>query len=150
MQARFTVRADKISPDLAKKIRAAKSPRPVLQAAGLQIVSMAKRAFTDSALRPTPWAPRKDPRKTHSLLRKTGTLWQSIGIKKLTDKSVSAGTDRPYGSVHQLGSRKATGRGGGIPPRPYLPFTRQGQLTPLAAQRIEAVMRAKLNSLFKP
>lgn len=81
-------------------------------------------------------------------MRKSGAFYQSIRISSLTSESVTVGSDRPYGAVHQFGSAKQTGRGGGIPPRPVFPFDKSGNATPLAVQKIRSVAIAKLRGLL--
>jgi phage gpG-like protein len=148
---------DSISPDLLAKARALQDTRPVLEAAGLQLVALTKRAFSDPSLRAAPWRPlkpatiaRKAKRgQSLEILRASGDLFQSITITKLTRNTVSVGSNKPYAAVQQLGSKKQKGRGSGIPARPFFPVTPDGQLTPLARARVEATMARKIDSLLK-
>jgi phage gpG-like protein len=149
---------DTLSAGIQQRIRALADRKPVLEAMGVELVSIAKRAFSDPALRPAPWPARKNTRlvtnpktgrqktigaqtakQTWSLLRKSGALMHSIRITQITDNSVTVGSDRPYAAVHQFGSRKQKGRGGGIPARPFFPVDRHGNFTALAAKKLEAV-----------
>jgi phage gpG-like protein len=156
---------DTLSAGIEKRIRALADRKPVLEAMGLELVSITTRAFSDPALRPSPWPARKNTRlvtnpktgrqktiatgklrtlriredkQTWSLLRKSGALVQSIRITQVGTNSVTVGSDRPYAAVHQFGSKKPKGRGGGIPARPFFPVDRQGNFTALAARKIEA------------
>src|SRR4051794_28845950 len=112
---------DGITPELARKARRIADKKPILEAMGLQLVSITKRSFSDASLRPKAWPPRKSG-GTHSLLRKSGSLWQSIRITQTTGESVTVGSDRVYAAIQQFGSRKQKGRGSGIPARPFFPF----------------------------
>jgi len=143
----FQVR-DKLTPELRRLSRAVADPRPALAAGGEMLVSLTKRAFADASLRPAPWKPRKSG-GTHPLLRKSGNLWQSIAVTGVTKTTVRVGSNAVYAAVQQLGSRKATGRGGGIPARPFFPFLPSGAPTPLAAQRVREVIRDKLANLLR-
>ena len=82
------------------------------------------------------------------MLRKSGTLWKSIRVTDTTNSSVTVGSDRVYAAVHQLGSRKSTGRGGGIPARPFFPVI-NNKLTATASKKIDEIARAKLGMLLK-
>lgn len=143
----FSVR-DGITPGLAAAAAKIRDRKPILEAMGLQLVSLTKRAFADESLRAAAWAARKKP-AAHSLLRKSGALWQSIRITELTNDHVTAGTDRVYGAHQQFGSAKSSGRGSGIPPRPFFPFVGQGPMTALAQEKIRKVALAKIASLLK-
>jgi phage gpG-like protein len=127
---------DNISPALARMMARCKDRRPILEAMGQQLVTITKKAFNDASLRAATWPAKRDG--SAATLKKTGMLWQSIRITEITNTSVTVGSDRPYAAVHQLGSSRATGRGGGIPARPFFPFL-SGNLTALAAKKIEDV-----------
>jgi phage gpG-like protein len=164
---------DEISPGLRSKIAAVGSTgrRQILHAMGTELVSITVRAFRDVSLRAASW-----PAKVNgavATLYKSGALKHSIRITEATDSFVSAGSDRPYAAIHQVGGttrpHKITAKRAGalfwtgaahpvksvnhpgsrIPPRPFLPVTPTGQLTPSAKQKIEFVGQAKLNSLLK-
>jgi phage gpG-like protein len=161
---------DTLSPGIERRVRALADTKPILEAMGLELVSITKRAFSDPSLRPSPWPARKNTRlvtdpktgrqrtlnqktdkQTWALLRKSGALMHSIRITQITNNSVTVGSDRPYAAVHQFGSAKKKGRGGGIPARPFFPYTKSGnsaEMTPLARQKIEAVTIAKLRQLL--
>ncbi len=117
-----------------------------LRAAGLVIVSMTQRAFTDPSLRPASWPPlaastlkrRKSERRGASPLLKTGTLGRSPRIGELSNRSVSVVSDRPYAAYQQLGTKFA-------PARPFFPFTSSGTPTPRARQNIREALKAALN-----
>jgi phage gpG-like protein len=159
------ISADTITPDLIQRIRAFKDRRPILEAMGAALVSVATLAFRQSALRPTPWKPiRAADGKFKAPLYDTGALKHSIRIITATRDSVTVGSDRPYAAAHQFGSKpyvitpktaKALfwpGAGHpvksvnhpGLPPRPFFPFSSSGQITPEAARRIESATRAKI------
>lgn len=143
----FRLKRNEISPDIRHKLHAVSNARPLLEAIGLQLVSLTKRAFTDAGLRPAEWPPRKKA-VSWQILRKSGTLWKSIRVTDVTGSSVTVGSDRPYAAVHQLGSRRSTGRGGGIPARPFFPVL-SGKLTPLARKKIDEIATQKLEKLLK-
>lgn len=142
----FEIR-DKITPALAKAAKGIHDKRPILEAMGLAIVSITQRAFSDSALRPKPWPARKKP-APHSLLRKSGALWHSIRISELSNESVTVGSDRVYAAIQQFGSSKKSGRGSGIPARPFFPFIGQDKLTPIAAEKVKKAALVKIAKLL--
>lgn len=166
MQVRATIRTftDTLTPDLMEKIRrvsgAGKSR--ILEAIGLSLVSMAKRSFaTDASLRPTPWANKKDG--SPSTLTKSTRLRKSIR-SQVGGSGLTISSDAAYAAIHQLGGRtrphvirarnkKALAFGGlfrrsvrhpgsKIPPRPFLPFYRDGSLTVKASRNVVAIIRA--------
>lgn len=135
---------DGISPKLRKMLKGIKPRGPVLKAMGTVVVEMGRQAFSMEDRRPTAWPPRK-PRKGdggHPLLVKSGTLRRGLRVVKTSERNVTIGSDRAYAAVHQLGSRKTSGRGSGIPARPFLPII-NGKLTPRAAAAIEMVIKKK-------
>jgi phage gpG-like protein len=136
-----------ISPALARQAARIRDRRPVLEAMGLEFVSLSKRAFSDSSLRPSTWAPKRDGRP--ATLRKSGALFHSIRIVEVTNNSVTAGSDRAYAAIHQLGGRIVRGNATiNMPARPFFPIL-GGKLTAAAQRRIEAVGRAKIESLLR-
>jgi phage virion morphogenesis protein len=135
-----------ISAELARRAARIRDRRPVLEAMGAEFVSQSKRAFANTALRPAPWAPKKDG--TPATLRKSGALFQSIRVVEVTNDSVTSGSDRPYAAIHQLGGRTGRNHAATMPPRPYFPIL-NGKLTPEAQRRIEAVGKAKIDSLLR-
>jgi phage gpG-like protein len=140
MSLRIQVASNTISPGIAKAAKALTDKRPVLEAMGTQLVSLTKRAFNDSALRAAPWPPKKDG--SVSRLKKTGALYQSITITRLTQREVHVASDRPYAAAHQLGSPKKN-----LPPRPFFPFL-SGRMIPSAAAKIEATAKRKIAALL--
>jgi phage gpG-like protein len=150
-----------ISPALARLIVQVKDRRPVLEAMGTQLVTITKKAFNDASLRAATWPPKRDG--SAATLKKTGALWQSIRITEITATSVTVGSDRKYAAIHQLGGEitpKAAKAlrffSGGrwwtvkkvtMPARPFFPFL-GGQMTPLAAKKIEDVATAKAKRLI--
>jgi phage gpG-like protein len=127
---------DGISPDLARRAGAVSDKRPLLEAMGQAVKSLAVQAFTDPAKRAQAWAPRQDD-APHALLQKKTILRKSIRVISVTGDSVTIGSDRPYAAIHQLG-------GDAIPARPYLPFYKSGQITALGRQRTERALVAAL------
>ncbi len=131
---------DTISPDLLAKARACGNPQRYLQAMGTAAVSMARRAFVEPGLRPSTWAPRKkEPKKPHPLLQDTHTLIDSIRTDGLTDKSINIVSSTPYAAAHQFGYSPRN-----LPARPFLPFDKDGNLTPAGAKKVEMALRAAL------
>lgn len=114
--------------------------KKILLGVGTVIESHAVRAFDEPSLRPKAWATRKKAAK-HPLLIKSGDLRQSIHTQVQGSDSVKIGSPKVYAAVHQLGSRSATGRGGGIPARPFFPVL-EDQLTGHAKQDIADVVDA--------
>ena len=133
-----------LGPALALRLRALDARQPILVAVGAALVALTQRAFSDSALRPAPWPPRKSLCHPHPLLRDSGALYGSIRVLQATNESVSVGSDLPYAAVHQFGSARRTGRGGGIPARPFFPYDRGGNLTSSASQRVRAAAITQL------
>ncbi|MDZ4815172.1 MAG: phage virion morphogenesis protein [Verrucomicrobiota bacterium] len=108
---------------------------PILEAMGLQLVSITKRAFNSAELRPSPWAPVK--KKTGAPLKRSGALWQSIRIVDVNEKTVTVGTDRPYAAYHQFGTKH-------IPARPFFPFDASGKITPRALDLLRKVAAKRI------
>lgn len=152
MQIKVSKR-DILTPDLAARLKRARSPRAALEAMGLTVVSLAQRAFTSPSLRPQAWAPLKPA----TLKRKAakgygskpliaeGVLAQSPRIVTVTDRTVTVGSDRRVGShslaaIHQLGSTD-----GRVPARPFFPFDKNGRPTERAKRNILAAARRALD-----
>jgi phage gpG-like protein len=126
----------------------------VLQAVGVEVVSITRQAFTDASLRAAPWAPKRDG--SPATLIQSGMLRASIRIANISGTSVTVGSDRIYAAVQQLGAtitpkskRTLAFKIGGvsvfarkvtIPPRPFLPVDASGDFTPTAQQRVIAVL----------
>lgn len=136
----FTATRDEITPSLQRLADPALMGKATM-AAGLAFASLAQRSFDEANLRPAPWAPRKKAGAGNPLLIKSGTLRQSIHVQAEGDDKVRIGTPVPYGAVHQLGSAKKSGRGSGIPARPFFPVTSDGQMTSQAADAIEEAVK---------
>ena len=137
---------DHLSPGLARLAARCRNRKPVLEAMGLEFVSITKRAFTNPALRPLPWRDKVDG--TPATLRKSGAMWQSIRVTDVTDHSVTAGSDRAYAAIHQLGGKTGRNHAATMPPRPFFPIL-NGKLTPEAKRLIEAVGHDKIKILLK-
>lgn len=129
---------DAISPDLRRRAAAVADKRPLLMAMGQAVKSLGVQAFTDPAKRAQAWAPRQDD-KPHALLQKSTMMRKSVRVIGTTANQVIVGSDRPYAATQQLGRN-------GIPPRPFLPFYRSGQMTALGRQRTDRALRAALRS----
>lgn len=129
---------DTLTPDLRKRAKAAADKKPLLRAMGTAALGLGKQAFTDTAARPSAWAPRKDQKKTHPLLLESGTMETSLRMQ-VEASQVILRSDRPYAATHQLGSDKLN-----IPARPYLPFYKSGQITPMGAKKVQSALRAAL------
>lgn len=143
-----------VSPDLRKKLGAARGPEVVWKAAGTQVVSLTKRAFREASLRQRTWAG-KAGGGASNLIRK-GVLLSSIRIVSSSAKGVTVGSDRKYAAIHQLGGvirpvkakalvftingrvvrvKKVT-----IPARPFFPFTPAGAVAPQHAAKIQGIV----------
>ncbi|MBB5351099.1 phage gpG-like protein [Haloferula luteola] len=168
MQVRLIKVSDTIDPDLALRVELAGDKVGLHRAMGLGVVSLAKRAFLQPALRPTAWPAKKDG--SPATLRKSGTLAKSVRMVSATAGEALVGSDRHYAAIHQLGGETAPhvikpkrkkalawpGMKGGpfasvkhpgskIPARPYLPFFRDGRPTQRAITNMESILRAKLD-----
>jgi phage gpG-like protein len=154
--------SDTITRALAKLGDAAQKPL-LMEAAGLAILSMTRRAFQEPSLRPTSW-PARSSAASHALLKKSGTLWRSIAITNVTASSVSITSDRVYAAIHQFGGVIKPKQAGGslvfsiagkkvfaksvtIPARPFFPVTSGGQFTEAAQKAIVSTVSLKLKSL---
>ena len=159
-----------LSPALAELARKISDRRPILEAIGAELVSITVRAFRDDALRPAPWALRKDG--SVATLYKSGALKHSIRVISVTNGSVTVGSDRPYAAIQQLGGQtkphdilakykaalawpgaahpvtRVHHPGSKIPARPFFPFRADGQLMPDTAAKIEAIIRAKIEAML--
>ena len=132
--------SDTLTPDLHRKLQAVTNRRPILERMGQSVKSLAVRAFTDEGLRPSTWAPRvKEPKDGHVILQESTLLRKSIRVISADNNSVVIGSDRPYAAAHQLGYEPRN-----LPARPYLPFYRDGTLTPRGAKNVAAALRAAL------
>lgn len=98
----------------------------LLEEVGALATSVAQERITATKRAPDggTWAPwsagyAKRRRSQATLLQDEGHLWQSIQ-HLVTGDRVAVGSNLAYAGVHQKGSSKSSGRGGGIPARPYL------------------------------
>mgnify|MGYP000905531104 CR=1 FL=1 len=169
---RVTIR-DTIDPALAAKIRAVSDPRPILEAMGLQLLSITQSAFNNPSERAAPWPAKKDG--TPATLRRHQTLFKGWRVGALSRTSVSVVNDRRYAWIHQFGGqtkphvitarhKKALAWNGGgpvkrvnhpgskIPARPMLPIIggpSNPRLAPLARAKIQRIGQAKLEALLR-
>lgn len=141
--------ASSFSDEMDKLVRLAESPE-LMEGIGGRLEQLWRRAFDEPDLRPSPWAPRKDKKKTHPVLILSGKLASSPRVITFTANSVTLGSSRPYAAIHQFGGSVATRHTGYnfmstakpkqsyayIPPRPSFPITADGRLTPRAEQEI--------------
>lgn len=119
------VKRDDITPYIRKTLKTLERPEPILRAMGTEIVSITKRAFTDTSLRQTLWPDRAGNisregitkegvthfhqrnaatgRMEHNLLMRKGTLRSSIRITSVTARNVTVGSDRKYAAIQQFG-----------------------------------------------
>ena len=141
MQITLQLRQDAITPDLRLKLARVKRLEPVLRAMGQAVVNIARRAFGDPSLRPSPWLARKKS-TSKPILVQSGLLKRSPRVTDVTDSYVKVGTDRPYAAVHQFGSKKKKGRGSGIPPRPYFPLSGIPEKATLTRKAEDAMLKA--------
>lgn len=133
---------DGISPALAAMAKKISDRKPVLEAMALQLVSITKRAFSDSSLRAKSWPARKRP-APHQLLRKSGALFQSIRVAEVTQDHSSVASDRVYAAAQQFGTAK------GLPPRPYFPFASPtAAMTATAQEKLRKVAEAKIQRIL--
>ncbi len=139
----FDLKLDDISPSLSR-LNSEKLRDELLMGIGTVIQSMAQRAFDEPGLRPTPWAQRKSG-GAHPLLIKSGDLRQGIHVIKAGADTVRIGSPTKYAAHHQLGSSKSSGRGSGVPARPFFPVLND-QLTGNAKMEIKDVVDALIGS----
>ncbi len=132
MSLALTLTRDDISPVLAQLSSPALMDQAAM-AAGMAVVALGQRAFTEPGLRPASWPARKD-RKAHALLLLTGTMRQSLHVQPKGPAAVQIRAATPYAAAHQLGSKKRN-----IPARPFLPVTDSG-LTAVAQREIREVV----------
>lgn len=140
----FTLRVDDISPSLSR-LASEQLKDKLLMGAGTVIMSLAQRAFDEPGLRPSSWPARKTA-GTHPLLILSGNLQKGIHVKKTGADTVAVGSqEENYARHHQLGSAKTSGRGSGVPARPFFPVLND-QLTGNATQEINDVMTALIGA----
>lgn len=154
---------DTISPALARLARGVQDKKPILEAMGLQLVSLTQRAFNEAALRPAPWPAKRDG--TPATLRKNQVLVRSIRITEITTDSVTVATDRPYAAIHQrggvikpkrpdgvlvfeIGGKKIFAKRVVMPARPFFPFVGD-RMTDSAQAKIRRVAEEKIASLAR-
>lgn len=147
MQIRLNIQ-DNLTAELRKRMEACGDTTPLAVAGAVELKSWAERAFDDPSRRPTAWPARKKAGTHHPLLKLHGLLWRSFRVNPAGAGAAEVVTDRPYAAVHQFGSAKAKGRGGGIPARPYFPFDGGGALMPAAAELLLATVNRRLQALL--
>jgi phage gpG-like protein len=146
---------DTLTPGLKKLAGMIADKKPILEAVGLQLVSITRRSFNEPALRAAPWAPLKAATlkaklkagKSSAILKRDIVLARSWRVSSLTNSTVTVSTDRPYAVHHQFGAPKA-----GIPARPMLPFIGgpdNAVLAPWAREKLTKIAQAKVASLLK-
>jgi phage gpG-like protein len=149
---------DDVSPSLGKLDAALHALGPILEAVGLEVVSIAQRTFSDASLRVSPWAAKRDG--SPATLIKSGVLRQSIRITQIGGTTVTVGSDRIYAAIHQVGGtilpksgKSLVFKSGGvtffakkvtIPPRPFFPIDKAGNLSSLAQRKIAGVLEKAL------
>ncbi|MCX6901701.1 MAG: phage virion morphogenesis protein [Verrucomicrobia bacterium] len=150
---------DLITPDLRRKIEAARRAAPVLRAGAQELVNIARRSFRDPSLRAAPWAARKsdDPKTTYGpdarrrnaagkvngkpLLIKTTSLLRSLRVLSVTNDRAIAASDRPYARAHQFGYPPRN-----LSARPFFPFVGK-VIAKFAHTKIGQAMKAKWESI---
>lgn len=167
----------KISLQVPKDLSAASAmggklkDKVLLQAIGLQLVSMAKRAFDEEGLRASAW-PERQSGGDHKLLKKSGDLWRSLRVTAASPTTVSVGSHLPYAAIHQLGgktkphvirpkNKKALAfsiggkkilaasvkhPGSKVPARPFFPVDDAGNLTAQASKALVELIRKHLDA----
>lgn len=151
---------DDVSPAFAKIDAALHQLRPVLEAIGLEVVSISQRSFYDASLRITPWAPKRDG--SPATLIDSGELKKNIFISNITGTTVTVSAAMIYAAIHQVGGtiQAAPGKSlkftvGGvtyfvkrvtIPARPFFPIDKSGNLSSLAQRKIAAVLEKALKA----
>jgi len=160
----ITLTLDEISPSLARAAALARDPSPVLRALGEKFQSITERNFTaaGAAMRPFPWAPKKDGSPSNLILH--NILHRSF-VLEVTPHTASVsvqGEANKYAWIHQFGGiipkKKMTDQDkqnpqavavrGIMPARPFFPVLND-QLTPAAAQQIAAAGQMALDREMK-
>lgn len=131
---KWVVKSDSVSPDLRRLVAMGGNMGPLMQAIGVGVVSLAKRAFNDASLRPSVWANKKDG--TAATLKKDAVLWRSIRVVSAEAARVMVGSDRPYAAIHQLGGKTRP-----MPARPYMPFDSTGNITNQGDKTVRSVIK---------
>lgn len=140
----FSLTQDGVSPALAQLAGRALQDR-IVQSAATVLASLAQRAFDEPGVRPASWPARKKP-ASHPLLLLSGTMRQSIHVASAGDGKAEIRVPTVYAATHQFGSAKSTGRGGGVPARPFFP-ERDGQLTAAAVQGVDEVVQVLIGGV---
>lgn len=163
MSLQVRIIKDELSPAAAKLDAALHSLGPILEAVGLQVVSITQRAFRDESLRAAPWPAKRSGQPSN--LIESGTLRRSIRITNLSGTSVTVGSDRIYAAIHQFGGMIKAKDGGmlrfktatgwvqvsqvKIPARPFFPIDTSGRLTTTAQAKVTAVLEKALKVYLK-
>lgn len=125
MRITLSVTRDTLNPSLRAAVRAARNKRPIHEAMGLAVVSLAIRSFTEPNLRPARWPERKavavtelgttkagrtsfarsraTTQNAHPLLQLSTALRKSLRVVNATARGAAVGSDRKYAAIHQLG-----------------------------------------------
>lgn len=143
----FTVKVDTLRPQLAKLQAAGKDTTPVMRSMGNVFKSITEGNFNSVGAqhRPAPWPAKKDG--TAATLKKSGLLWHSFHLT-VGKNLATLSNPTPYAAHHQFGSSKATGRGSGLPARPFYPVV-NNQLTPYAQAQITAAGERAIRRVLK-
>ncbi len=158
----ITVQGDTMTSHLKAFSEFGAKKKKVMNAMGLAVVSVAQRSFNQDQLRQSKWKEKSDG--TPSNLKRKGRLRTSLRITKVTETTVSVGSDAKYARIHQLGGviRPKGGKAlrfaiGGktffrkkvtIPARPYWPITRSNELTPYARLAVDSAVEATVRDLL--
>ena len=151
MNIRLQKTSDLITPDLRRKLAAVQDKKPYLSAMGLTVVELARRSFTNPAIRASAWAslkypagkkfdpPRGSPPKP---LLWSRSLNKSLRLLSVSESAAYVGSDREYAAYQQLGTKH-------IPARPFFPFYSNGQATPRAQEAVRRALEARLRKRMK-
>ena len=121
---------------LARLREQARDPSPAFREIVSSLVDEIRLGFTDSrSPYGVPWKPlspatrsaNKGRRRGGQPLLDTGKLRSSITFRLLGKQGVEVGTSdyEKKAAHHQWGSKKTSGRGSGVPARPFLPIRGQ-------------------------
>jgi phage gpG-like protein len=163
MSLQIRILKDELTPTAAKLKGGLTKLRPILEAVGLEVVSITQLAFRDESLRASPWPAKRSGEPSN--LIKSGTLRRSIRITNIGGTSVSVGSDRVYAAIHQMGGTiegkpylRFKVPGGGwvtvsrvtMPARPFFPITKGGSLTSTAQRKVGAVLEKGIGAYLRP
>lgn len=148
---------DEVKRKLTKLSSRLENMTPVMRSIGEEIKHEIDQAFeNERSPFGLPWRVRKavgknwDHNNKRKLLYLKGNLSQYWNVQA-TQSEVSVGTNKAkeYGAVHQWGSNKTSGRGSGIPARPFLPIDSHHQLPPKLVMVLKGIVEDEIDRVMR-